>query len=69
MNKRLTELRTMRVQKEVKNAPMVLIKDDLTKAKRALRVLKVLCLIAGSLQELEFKAQLDAEDRSAISKM
>ena len=58
----------MKVQNEVKKAPMVLMEDNLTKAKRALMVPKVPCPNAGSVQELEAKAQLASADRSAILK-
>ena len=50
------------VQKEeVKKAPVVLMEDYLSKAKRALRVTKQLCPTGINVQKLESKAQLEEQ--------
>ena len=62
-----TALKSMSVQKEeVKTAALVLMEDNLTKAKRALMAPKAVCPTASSVQKLESKAQIDPADNNNL---
>ena len=54
---------------EVKTAPIVLMEDNLAKAKRALMVTKQLCPSELIIQALECKAQIGEKDMSMLSKL
>ena len=67
-----TKLQSMSVstQKvEVKKAPVVLMEDNLTMAKRALMVTKQLCPTGMNVQKLEQTAQLEDKDMSTLCKL
>ena len=67
-----TRLQTMSVsiqKEEYKKAPVVLMEDNLTKAKRALMVTKHWSPLGRNVQELESKAQIEAADRTTILKL
>ena len=67
-----TKLQSMSVstQKvEAKKAPVVLMEDNLTMAKRALMVTKQLCPTGINVQKLEQKAQLEENDLSTFTKL
>ena len=63
------DVNTMKIQNEVRKAPMVLMEDNLTKAQRALMVPNIPCPTTRFVQELEAKAQPDAMNRATILKM
>ena len=54
---------------EVKTAPIVLMKDNLTKAKRALMTAKQLCPLVLEIQKIERKAQIGERDVSTLTKL
>ena len=60
-----TEVRSMKVQNKGKKAPMVLMEDNLTKAKRALGIMADCTIFA----RVRSKAQLGAADRATISNL
>ena len=53
---------------EPKKAPLVLIKDNLNKAKRALMTPKQLCPTGANIQTIESKANLEEQDVEKLTK-
>ena len=51
-----------------KRAPLVLMEDNLTKAKRALMALKQLCPTGVNIQAIESKANLGEQDVEKLTK-
>ena len=54
---------------EVKTAPIVLMEDNLTKAKRALITPKQLCLSGLEIRTIKGKAQIEERDVSTLTKL
>ena len=54
---------------EVKKASIVLMEDNLTKAKRALMTPKQLCPSGLNIQSIERKAHIGKKDESMLSKL
>ena len=54
---------------EVKTAPIVLMEDNLTKAKRALMTTKQLCSSGVEIQTIERKEQMGERNFSTLTKL
>ena len=54
---------------EVKTAPIVLMEDNLTKAKRALMTTKQLCPSGVEIQKTERKEKIGERDVSTLAKL
>ena len=67
--KRLQTTSVSMQKEEVKKAPVVLMEDNLTMAKRALMVTKQLCPTGMNVQKLEQTAQLEDKDMSTLCKL
>ena len=64
----MQEMSASKPRKELKTAPLVLMEDNLTKAKRALMALKQLCPTGVNIQAIESKANLGEQDVEKLTK-
>ena len=69
MDARIQALSISTLKVEVKTAPIVLMEDNLAKAKRALMAPKQLCPSGLNIQAKECKNQIRERDMSKLSKL
>ena len=69
MDARIQALSISTQKIEVKTAPIVLIEDNLTKAKRSLMAPKQLCPSGLNIQSIERKNHIGENDDSILSKL
>ena len=69
MNAKIQGISISQPKVDSKTFPIVLMEDNLTKAKRALMAPKQLCLSVLKIQSIERKAHIGERDKSTLTKL